>query len=96
MEIIALVLGVAILFNFVILRVKWGRGQYADAAVDLFMLLVLNAVFGGTILGVASATAGSTLISLYLMKKPVQVPSNKVTKDELLSNLAMKIDNILK
>jgi len=95
MGIIALILGIAILFNFVILRIKWNRGQHADAAVDLGMLLILNAVFGGTILGVASATAGSTLISLYLMKQPVSVPST-INKDKVFSNIADKIDDILK
>ena len=35
------------------------------------MLVLLNSVFGGSILGVVSATAGSTLISLYLMWQPV-------------------------
>jgi len=59
------------------------------------MLLILNAVFGGTILGVASATAGSTLISLYLMKQPVSVPST-INKDKVFSNIADKIDDILK
>jgi len=96
MEIIALILGIAILFNFVILRIKWNRKQYADTAVDLGMLLVLNAVFGGTILGVASATAGSTLISLYLMKKPVTLSSQFKNKDQTLSNIADKIDDLLR
>ena len=96
MEIIALILGIAILFNFVILRIKWNRKQYADAAVDLGMLLVLNAVFGGTILGVASATAGSTLISLYLMKNPVTFSSQLKNRDQTLSSIADKIDDLLR
>jgi hypothetical protein len=66
-------LGFAVLFNFVILRVKWNRGDYADVFVDVAMLVLLNSVFGGSILGVVSATAGSTLISLYLMWKPVRL-----------------------
>lgn len=66
-------LGFAVLFNFIILRVKWNKGQYMDAAVDIGMLIVLNSIFGGSILGVVSATAGSTLISLYLMWKPIHL-----------------------
>ena len=71
---IVVALGFAVLFQFILLRVKWNKGMYADASVDVLMLLILNVVFGGTILGVVSATAGSTLISLYLMWKPIRLP----------------------
>ena len=64
-------LGFAVLFQFIILRVKFNKGLYSDIAVDVGMLVILNTVFGGSILGVVSATAGSTLISLYLMWKPI-------------------------
>jgi len=67
-----IVLGLAVLFNFIILRIKWNKGNYIDVAVDVLMLVILNAVFGGSILGVVSATAGSTLISLYLIWKPMK------------------------
>ena len=73
MGMMVMALGLAVLFNFIILRVKWNRGDYADVAVDIAMLVLLNSVFGGSILGVISATAGSTLISLYLMWKPVRL-----------------------
>jgi hypothetical protein len=65
-------LGFAVLFNFIILRIKWNKGNYIDVAVDVIMLVILNAVFGGSILGVVSATAGSTLISLYLIWFPLK------------------------
>ena len=68
-----LALGFAVLFQFIILRIKWNRGNYADVGVDVIMLAILNAVFGGSILGVVSATAGSTLISLYLIWYPIKV-----------------------
>ena len=96
MEVIIAVLGVAILFNFVILRIKWNRGQYIDAGVDVGMLLLLNMIFGGSMIGAASATAGSTLISLYLMKEPIRVVANKIDTNKLLSNIADKIDDLLK
>jgi len=71
-------LGLAVLFNFIILRIKFNKGLYADAAVDLAMLIALNSVFGGSILGVVSATAGSTLISLYLIWFPIKLFDAKV------------------
>lgn len=73
----ALALGVAVLFNFIILRIKWARKEYANVGVDVLMLLALNLVFGGSILGVISATVGSTLISLYLIWYPIKLFSSK-------------------
>ena len=76
---ISIALGLAVLFNFVILRSKWNDGKYADAAVDLGMLIILNIIFGSSILGVISATVGSTFISLYLMRYPVTLPDYSET-----------------
>ena len=68
-----ILLGLAVLFQFIIIRIKWNRGNYADVVVDLVLLFLLNVFFGSTILGVVSATAGSTLISLYLIWFPIKV-----------------------
>ena len=73
MGVLVIVLGFAVLFQFIILRIKWNRGDYADVGVDVVMLALLNAVFGGSILGVISVTAGSTLISLYLIWYPIKL-----------------------
>ena len=73
MGILVIALGFAVLFQFIILRTKWNRGNYADVGVDVIMLALLNGVFGGSILGVISATAGSTLISLYLIWYPIKL-----------------------
>lgn len=95
MEVIALVLGVAILFNFVILRIKWRRKQHLDVIVDIGMLLILNAIFGGTILGAASATAGSTLISLYLIKNPISINIKRDNINSELEAIAANVDKVL-
>ena len=63
----------AVLFNFIILRIKWNRRKYADVSVDVAMLFLLNVVFGSSILGVVSATFGSVLISLYLIWYPLKL-----------------------
>ena len=68
-----LALGFAVLFQFIILRLKFNKGMYADVGVDIGMLVILNSIFGGSILGVISATAGSTLISLYLLWQPIKL-----------------------
>ncbi len=94
-------LGFAVLFQFVILRIKWNRGDYADVVVDVMMLFILNAVFGGSILGVISATAGATLISLYLIWRPLQFLRTDKSKsrqeriDEAINKISTKLDDLL-
>ena len=97
-------LGFAVLFQFIILRVKFNKGLYSDIAVDVGMLVILNTVFGGSILGVVSATAGSTLISLYLMWKPIILfrdfiftnkgDSTSPNGQQAVNNLAARFDSI--
>jgi len=93
-------LGFAVLFQFIILRVKFNRGMYSDIAVDVGMLVLLNIVFGGSILGVVSATAGATLISLYLMWKPVILFENGIdigssdTKDKHKQSVTERFDSL--
>ena len=102
MTAMVIALGFAVLFQFIILRVKWNRGDYADVVVDIIMLGLLNGIFGGSILGVISATAGSTLISLYLIWKPLQFLRTDTNKsksqqaEEVMSKVATKLDELLK
>ena len=49
--------------------------------VDIAMLALLNVIFGGSILGVISATAGSTLISLYLIWYPIRALQGTPSQD---------------
>lgn len=86
MGFMVLALGLAVLFNFIIIRVKWSKGNYLDVGVDIAMLLILNTVFGGTILGVVSATAGSTLISLYLIWRPIKLLTKGQTIGEFIDS----------
>lgn len=107
----ALALGLAVLFNFIILRIKWNKKEYANVGVDLVMLLLLNFVFGGSILGVISATVGSTLISLYLIWFPFKTFRNGVPEEvkdaftpnhepkatrKSFTNMADRIDDLFK
>lgn len=101
MSAMVLALGFAVLFNFIILRIKFNKGLYADVAVDILMLIILNSVFGGSILGVVSATAGSTLISLYLIWKPIILfettngpEANTSNKSTAAASMASKFDKL--
>jgi len=67
---IALIIGIATAFNFIILKWKFSDGRYGDMALDVMSLVVLTALFGNTILGMLIAMVASTCISLYLLVFP--------------------------
>jgi len=74
-----LIVGVAIGFNFIILKYKYDKGRHLDLVLDLIVLVTLSYLFGGTILGMASAMVGGALVSLYLLfttKPPEETPSS--------------------
>ena len=103
MTALVIALGFAVLFQFIILRIKWNKGNYADVGVDVAMLVLLNSIFGGAILGVISATAGSTLISLYLIRYPIKLFKTKpeFNIDEFFTSqqpgsLTERFDNLFK
>jgi hypothetical protein len=87
MELIAIILGIIVLFNFVVLRIKYTKGLYIDMAIDITMLIVLNTIFGGTAVGALSATAGSTMISLYLIWFPFSSPKASPTTAPIIKEL---------
>ena len=62
-----IVVGLAIGFNFIILKWKYDRERYNDLVMDIGVLLILSYLFGGTILGMAAAMVGGMLVSLYLL-----------------------------
>jgi len=62
-----LVVGLAIGFNFIILKWKFDHGRHNDLIMDVAVLFILSYLFGGTILGMAAAMVGGMLVSLYLL-----------------------------
>ena len=62
-----IIVGLAIGFNFIILKWKYDHGRYNDLVMDISVLLILAYLFGGTILGMAAAMVGGMLVSLYLL-----------------------------
>ena len=62
-----IIVGLAIGFNFIILKWKFDHGRHNDLIMDVAVLLILSYLFGGTILGMAAAMVGGMLVSLYLL-----------------------------
>ena len=63
---IALLIGLATAFNFIVLKAKFSAGRYGDMALDILALIILADLFGNTILGMLIAMVAGTFISIYL------------------------------
>lgn len=70
-----LIIGIAVAFNFLIIKTKFERKRYSDAILDLFLLTVISFLFAGSFGGLVVATVASAIISLYLLAFPPKFPS---------------------
>ena len=61
-----LVIGVAVAFNFLVIKVKFEKRRVADATLDLFLLTVISFLFAGSFGGLVVATIASAIISIFL------------------------------
>ena len=65
-----LIIGIAVAFNFLIIKEKLQRGRYEDGIFDLALLALLTMVFSGTYGALVVGTIASAFISLYFMISP--------------------------
>ena len=65
-----LIIGIAVAFNFLIIKEKLQRGRYEDGIFDLCLLTILTFVFSGTFGALVVGTIASAFISLYFMISP--------------------------
>lgn len=68
-----ILLGIATAFNFLILKVKLEQGRILDLIFDIAALIALNAMFAGTLGGMAIAMVGSLIISITLFLFPPRI-----------------------
>ena len=66
----ALLIGVAAAFNLLVVKLKFTKGRYEDAALDILALVFLSVLFGGTMGGMIIATIASAIISISLFFSP--------------------------
>jgi len=71
----ALVIGIATAFNFIIIKWKLEHKRFADAGLDIFIILVLSVIFSGTLGGMIVAMVASAFVSLYLLVSPPKLPT---------------------
>ena len=70
-----LLIGVATAFNLMIIKWKLEHKRWADAVLDVFLLVILGFLFAGTFSGLVVATISSAFISLFLIAFPPKLPN---------------------
>ena len=65
-----LMMGAALSFNLIIIKIKIEHNRKTDAALDAGLLALIGVVFSSTITGLMIGTIASAIISLYLLAFP--------------------------
>ena len=68
-----IVAGIAVFFNFAILKWKFDNNRKLDASLDLAVLAIITAITAGTMSGMAIGMIGSMMFSIYLLWKPFRL-----------------------
>ena len=69
-----IIIGIAVAFNFLVIKVKFERKRYADGILDLALLTIISFLFAGSFGGLVVATVASALISIFLFVFPPKLP----------------------
>ena len=71
------IIGIAVAFNFLVIKYKLEKKRFADAALDIILLTVVSFLFAGSFGGLVVATVASAIISIVLFIFPPKLPSIK-------------------
>ena len=78
-----LIIGLAVAFNMLIIKVKLERKRYEDALFDGLCLTLVTVVFSGSYGGLVVGAVASAIVSLYLLASPPTFFSNLRVTDKL-------------
>lgn len=65
-----LIIGLATLFNIVVIKIKFEKGRLADAALDSIVLFGVMSLFSGSYGALVVGVIASAGFSIYLMFSP--------------------------
>lgn len=65
-----ILVGVAVFFNIAFIKWKFDRKRYADATLDLILLVLVAILFSGSYAALVAGSVASALVSLYLYVSP--------------------------
>ena len=90
----ALVLGIALWFNFVIIYYKVKHGNILNGIFDAVILILIMWLTAGSLAGLSIGTIASALFSIYLVFDPIKgeivVVQSVVMTDAILHALPFK------
>ena len=72
-----LIIGIAVAFNVLVIKYKFEKSRFADAFLDLSLLVVLSFLFMGSYAELAVSTVASAIISIYLYFVPPKLPKGR-------------------
>lgn len=72
-----LIIGIAVAFNMLVIKYKFEKSRFADAFLDLSLLVVLSFLFMGSYAGLVVSTVASAIISIYLYFVPPKLPKGR-------------------
>ena len=78
----AIIIGIVTAFNFLILLKKVRMGRHLDAFLDISAMVALSWMFGGTLGGMVVAMVASAVISLSLLKEPLEFNDDEDEDEE--------------
>lgn len=67
------IIGIALAFNFLIVKWKLEHNRIIDGIVDVSLLAVIMWLTGGTLTGMSIGAIASAIISLALLARPVKI-----------------------
>lgn len=71
-----LIIGVAVIFNIVVIKIKFEKARYVDALVDSIFLITVTSLGSGSYGGLVVGTIASAGFSIYLMFSPPKFTTN--------------------
>lgn len=68
-----ILVAIAVVMNVVFIKWKYSKGRYADATLDLALMLGIMFLFHGSFSALAVGTIASAMISIYLFFSPPKI-----------------------
>lgn len=92
---LALLLGLTLTFNIIILFIKYNAGRYVDLFFDITLLLAIGFITAGSVAGLAAGMLASTIISLFLLFKTPKIVKDLQEDEDLIppTNHQVSSDN---
>lgn len=90
-----LIIGVAVAFNIIIIKVKLEKDRILDGVLDMLFLATVTTVFSGSYGALVVGTIASAIFSIYLLVSPPKLGKSPAV-ERFKSEFKSKLDERLK